>query len=232
MVGTAPEAHYYLLRSEVSGEEFPVEEDYWVAALEYADSLGVDIVNSSLGYNRFDDSRMDHRWADLDGQTAAASRAASMAAAKGMAIFLSVGNMGEREWQKVSVPADAENILTVGAVGRDSICAAFSSWGSVEGRMKPDVMAMGEGVYVFHPLFGVTEAAGTSFAAPILAGAGACLWGAFPSLTAVELMALIRRYGDRSDCPDPHYGYGIPDMGAAYLQINQQDGYSYTLTTE
>jgi subtilisin family serine protease len=223
MIGTAPEAHFYLLQSELGREEYLVEEDYWVAALEYADSLGVDIVSSSLGYSHFNDTTMNHRWAELDGCTAPASRAASMAAGKGMALFHSAGNEGLHPWQKTAIPADARNILTVGAVKKDSTCAAFSSWGILaDGRIKPDVMAMGEDICAFHPETGIIATEGTSFATPMLAGAAACLWSACPSLSATELITLIREHADRFDRPDPHYGYGIPNIGAAYLKTVSQ----------
>jgi subtilisin family serine protease len=219
MIGAAPEASFYLLQAEVNGEEFPVEEDYWVAALEYADSLGVDIVTSSLGYNQFNDTTMNHPLEDLDGCTIPASRAASIAASKGIALFHSVGNEGDRLWQKTTVPADARNLLAVGAVAKDSTHASFSSWGILsDGRIKPDVMAMGQQVCVFDPTIGITTSQGTSFATPLLAGMGACLWAALPSLSAMELMALIRESADRYTCPHSHYGYGIPNIGAAYLK--------------
>ncbi|MDR2682420.1 MAG: S8 family serine peptidase [Dysgonamonadaceae bacterium] len=227
MIGTSPEACFHLLKTEVNGEEFPVEEDYWVAALEYADSLGVDIVSSSLGYSTFTDTTLNHRPDELDGHTIPASRAASMAASKGMAVFLAAGNLGNGSWQKASVPADAKNILTVGAVKKDSTRAAFSSWGTLaDGRIKPDVMALGQEVCLFHPHTGITTARGTSFATPLLAGMAACLWGAVPALSATELMALIRESADRYDRPDEQYGYGIPNMEAAYLKAISRYGIS------
>ncbi|MDR0541899.1 MAG: S8 family serine peptidase [Dysgonamonadaceae bacterium] len=227
MIGTAPEAHFYLLKSEVNGEEFPVEEDYWVAALEYADSLGVDIVSSSLGYNYFNDAAMNQRWEELDGCTVPISRAASMAASKGMVLFHSVGNEGYAFWQKAAIPADARNILTVGAVKRDSTRASFSSWGAlVDGRIKPDVMALGQQTCVFNPSTGITTSQGTSFATPVLAGMGACLWSALPSLPATELIALLRESSDRYEHPDEYYGCGIPNIEVACLKALSQNGFS------
>jgi subtilisin family serine protease len=218
IIGTAPCAQYYLFKTEVNDDEYPVEEDYWVAALEQADSLGVDIVTTSLGYSRFDDPEMDHTWDDLDGRTVPASRAAAMAAAKGMVLFHSAGNEGNKSWVKVIIPADAENILTVGAVGSDSLRAGFSSWGYIaDGRMKPDVMAMGSNDYLISgtgfPFYG----SGTSFSTPVLAGMGACLWEALPDLTSFELMDLIKQFSDRSSQPDEYFGYGIPNIYDVYL---------------
>jgi hypothetical protein len=233
MIGTAPDAHFYLLKSEVNGEEFPVEEDYWVAALEYADSLGVDIVSSSVGYHTFNDTTMNHRWNELDGCTVPASRAASLAASKGMVLFHAAGNDGHRRWQKTAVPADADNILTVGAVKNDSTRASFSSWGTLaDGRIKPDVMALGQSTCVFNPETGVTYSQGTSFATPALAGMGACLWGALPTLSATELMALIRENSDRYGHPDEYYGYGIPNIEAACIKAFVQHGFLNAFSTQ
>ncbi|MDR0866150.1 MAG: S8 family peptidase [Candidatus Symbiothrix sp.] len=218
MVGTAPDAAFYLFKTEVKGEEYPVEEDYWVAGLEYADSLGVDIVSTSLGYYLFDDSEMDHTWEDLDGQTAPASRAAAMAASKGMVLFTAAGNEGNKAWQKTLIPGDARNTLTVGAINNDSTQASFSSWGYiVDKRIKPDVMAMGSGCFLLSAAGYPTHSGGTSFSTPILAGMGACLWGALPGLTSYELIDLIKKSSDRWSHPDEYFGYGIPNIYEAYL---------------
>jgi subtilisin family serine protease len=218
MIGTAPFAQFYLFKTEVNGEEYPVEEDYWVAALEYADSLGVDIVTTSLGYSEFKDPEMNHSWDDLDGHTIPASRAASMAASKGMVLFNAAGNEGRKSWQKVMIPADAENILTVGAVGSDSLRAGFSSGGYiVNERIKPDVMAMGQLNCLVSDLGDIFYSSGTSFSTPVLAGMGACLWEALPGLTSFELMNLMKQFSDRASQPNEYYGYGIPDIYKAYL---------------
>ncbi|MDR1091063.1 MAG: S8 family serine peptidase, partial [Prevotella sp.] len=126
-VGTAPEAGFWLLSSEDSRSEFPVEEDYWATAIEFADSLGVDVVNTSLGYYDFDNPAEDYTHDVLDGKTALISRAADKAADKGMLLVIAAGNSGDSEWEKISPPSDAINVLTVGAIKRDSIVAAFSS---------------------------------------------------------------------------------------------------------
>lgn len=217
LIGTAPDANYYLLNTEVGKEEYPVEEDYWVTAVEYADSIGVDIITTSLGYSSFDDSSMNHSWEELDGVTIPASRAASMAAQKGMVLFISCGNQGNSEWQKVSPPGDARNIITVGAVNKDSIKAKFSSWGYIgEDRIKPDVMAMGQGVSVAVPAKKIIPANGTSFSTPLLAGMSTCLWQALPELNSLELMQLIKVSADKYFFPDEYYGYGLPDIYKAY----------------
>ncbi|MDR2087709.1 MAG: S8 family peptidase [Dysgonamonadaceae bacterium] len=218
MMGTAPEAEYYLFKTEVNGSEFPVEEDYWVAGVEYADSLGVDIVSTSLGYFTFPTKpEWDHTQSELDGQTVPASRAASMAAYKGMILCNSAGNEQRNVWGKIAFPSDADNILTVGAVASDSTLASFSSVGySSDGRVKPDIVAMGVNTTVWGPTGKRTDGNGTSFSCPIISGSVASLWQALPKLNSLELMDLIRKSANRYQNPDNEYGYGIPDFFKAY----------------
>ena len=218
MVGTAPAAAYWLFCSEDPDCECPAEEDYWAQAVEYADSVGVDVVNTSLGYYAFDDALGNYRYRDLDGRTSLMSATASMAADKGMLIVCSAGNMGDKPWKKITPPADADAVLTVGAVDAHGQNTNFSSVGhTADGRVKPDVMARGGQAAVIRPDGRVGRANGTSFAAPILCGAVACLWQACPQLTAREIIDLVRASGNRHTVPDNIYGYGIPDFWAAYL---------------
>ena len=217
MIGTAPQANYYLFKTEVSNEEFPIEEDYWVAALEHADSLGVDIVSTSLGYSTFDDPSMNHNHSQLDGVTVPASRASSMAASKGMLVMHSAGNEGNKSWEKIMIPADAKDMLTVGAITSDSILSVFSSLGNTsDGRIKPDIVALGTGTTLITHEGKITKANGTSFACPIMSGLAACLWQALPELNSLELIALIRKSAHRYQNPDNQYGYGIVDVLKAY----------------
>lgn len=217
MVGTAPEASFWLLRSEDEYSEQLVEQDYWAAAVEFADSVGADLINTSLGYATFDDSSKNYRLRDLNGHHALISRQASHIADKGMVLVCSAGNLGANSWKKIIPPADAENVLTVGSVDKHKVLAPFSSIGNTaDGRIKPDVMAIGSGTDVICSNGNQGHANGTSFSTPILCGLAACLWQACPSLTAKELIDLIRRSGDRKDFPDNIYGYGIPDMWKAY----------------
>ena len=217
MIGTAPQANYYLFKTEVNNEEFPIEEDYWVAALEHADSLGVDIVSTSLGYSTFDDPSMNHNHSQLDGVTIPASRASSMAASKGMLVMHSAGNEGNKNWEKIMIPADAKDMLTVGAITSDSILSAFSSLGNTsDGRIKPDIVAMGTSTAVITHEGKITKSNGTSFACPIMSGLAACLWQALPELNSLELIALIRESAHRYQNPDNQYGYGIVDVLKAY----------------
>jgi subtilisin family serine protease len=219
LIGTAPAANYYLFKTEVNQSEYPVEEDYWVAALEYADSLGVDIISSSLGYYAFDTPSMNHTQLQLNGRSIPISKAASMAAAKGMIVVNSAGNEAIGSWQKIIFPSDAANILCVGAVQRDSIRSYFSSLGySSDGRVKPDVMAMGSNVAVVRYTTGLTYANGTSFACPIMAGLTACLWNALPQLTSLQILSLMRENADRFQNPNVEYGYGIANVYQSYLE--------------
>lgn len=220
MTGTAPEASYWLLRSEDGDSEHLVEQDYWSAAIEFADSVGVDLVNTSLGYYTFDDPTKDYRYRDLNGHYALMSRQASKAADKGMIVVCSAGNSGADSWKKITPPGDAENVLTVGAIDRDGVLAKFSSVGNTaDGRVKPDVVAVGFEATVMGIGGKPHKVNGTSFSSPIMCGMVACLWQARPELTAKEIIELVRLSGDRTDFPDNIYGYGIPDMWKAYSTV-------------
>lgn len=219
MVGTAPEASYWLLRSEDHNSEQPVEMDYWAAAVEFADSVGADVVNTSLGYASFD-NRADnlHYW-ELDGESTLISRSASMAARKGMLVVCSAGNSGDGTWKKITPPGDACDVLTVGAVDRRGLNTSFSSVGNTaDGRVKPDVCAMGGNCTVMGNDGAPTTGSGTSYASPILCGLVTCLWQALPQLTALEVMELVRRHGHNAAHPDNIFGYGIPDFWEAYRE--------------
>ena len=224
MIGTAPEASYWLLRSEDEYSEHLVEQDYWSAAIEFADSVGVDVVNTSLGYYSFDDPTKNYRYRDLNGRYALMSREASRAADKGMVVVCSAGNSGAGSWKKITPPGDAENVITVGAINKRGELAAFSSLGNTsDGRVKPDVVAVGYGSDIMGTDGNLRHANGTSFSSPIMCGMVACLWQACPKLTAKEVIELVRRSGDRSDFPNNIYGYGIPDLWKAYLDTSSKE---------
>jgi len=226
MIGTAPEATFRLLRSEYDGQEYPVEEDYWVAALEYADSAGVDVVNSSLGYSVFDDPAMNHSTADLDGQTVPISCAASLAASRGIMVFNSAGNEGrsDNSWGTIICPADAHDMMAVGSITRDSTRSSFSSRGNTaDGRIKPDLMSVGANPATIDYSGAVSLwSSGTSFASPILCGLGACLRGAFPQVPAARLIQLMRESGHQYESPDSLMGYGIPDVYKVYSRLKDE----------
>ena len=217
MTGTAPDASYLLIKSEDVRAEYPIEEDYWAAAVEYADSFGVDIITSSLGYFRFDIPETIYTPENLDGKTAFITQVAEKAAEKGLMLFCSAGNEGNHSWEKITFPSDARNILTIGAITREKERSTFSSIGfTADYRVKPDVVALGTGAYVINGTGNVQSTNGTSFATPIIAGLGACLWQSLPWLTNKELIQLIQQTASQADQPDVEKGYGIPDMQKAY----------------
>ena len=217
MTGTAPEASFWLLRSEDEYSEHLVEQDYWSAAVEFADSVGVDVINTSLGYYSFDDKSKNYKYRDLDGRHALMSRQASHIANKGMILVCSAGNSGAGSWKKITPPGDADNVLTVGAIDKRAVLATFSSVGNTaDHRVKPDVVAVGVGSDVIRTDGNQGRANGTSFSSPIMCGMVTCLWQACPTLTAKEVIELVRRSGDRAGFPDNIYGYGVPDMWKAY----------------
>ena len=217
LVGTAPEASYWLLRSEDLYSEQAIEQDFWAAALEFADSIGADVVNTSLGYTHYDNDLVQLNYTNLDGKTHLMSRQASKAASKGMILLCSAGNEGGGSWKKLSIPADADAILTVGAVDCSGKLGYFSSVGNTyDGRVKPDVVAPGVQTAVLGMDGTVVRKNGTSFSSPVLCGLIACLWQAIPDFSAEQIIKLVRNSGDRAEHPDNIYGYGIPDLWKAY----------------
>ncbi|TRO65272.1 S8 family serine peptidase [Christiangramia sabulilitoris] len=222
--GTAPDASYYLFRTEIAPTETPVEESYWVEAAERADSLGVDIINTSLGYTTFDEEKYDYSPQDMDGKTAFISRGASVATEKGMLVVTSAGNRGDREnFNIIGAPGDA-NVLTIGAVDKDGEYAFFSSTGpSADGRTKPDLAAQGLEIITIDEFGNLVVASGTSFASPILAGSAASLWQANPEWTNLELMQILRESGSLYENPNSMLGYGIPDLSTAYQSTGSEN---------
>jgi serine protease AprX len=219
-VGTAPMANYYLFRSEYAKTEMPVEETYWIEAIEFADSIGVDLVNSSLGYNEFDDVSQNYTYKNLDGKTALISKAATLAVQKGIVVVVSAGNEGDGDWKFISVPADATEIITVGGVDAGNHLASFSSIGPTKDkRIKPDVMAQGDNVWVASSRGVFYQGDGTSYASPLMAGAIACLMQACPTKNPQEIVQALHTSGNHYYKPDNSFGYGIPDMQLAYLLL-------------
>jgi subtilisin family serine protease len=218
--GAATAAQYYLIRSEENATESPKEMDNWVAAIELADSLGVDIASTSLGYAMFDDDCFTLSYSDMDGKSTRSSRTATIASRKGMLLVVAAGNEGNKAWHYIASPADADSILTVGAVDVQDSIAGFSSWGpTADGRVKPEVCARGHQTALINPVDNsVVHSNGTSFACPIVAGMAACLWSALPHATNMEIRQRIIASADRYTAPHPQYGYGIPDAWNAYEQ--------------
>ncbi|MGL5889958.1 MAG: S8 family peptidase, partial [Bacteroidia bacterium] len=221
LVGTAPEASYWLLRSEDAPTENIVEEYFWASAAEYADSVGADIINSSLGYTTFDDTAQNHTYADMNGNTAPSTRAADFAASRGMIVCNSAGNSGSNAWFYIGAPADADSILAVGAVDPSGNYASFSSRGpSSDGDIKPDVAAQGQNTVVASTSGGTFTGNGTSFASPVLCGLVACLWQAHPTMNNVQMMDVIKQSANQYSAPDTYLGYGKPDFCAANLSLS------------
>jgi subtilisin family serine protease len=204
-----------------------VEECYWVAAAEYADSAGADIINSSLGYNTFDDPFFNHTPKDLCGNKTIVSKGASAAAAKGILVVNSAGNEGNNEWRLIGVPADAFNILTIGAVDDRLNWSSFSSIGNTaDKRIKPDVSAQGEGVNVLSSEATIYKGDGTSYSCPIMAGALACIFQAVRPSSIPDLINCVRLCASRYYTPDKYLGYGIPDMILLLKMLGGDSDYS------
>ena len=217
-VGTAPLASYFLCRTEDVSSENMIEEYNWVSAAEFLDSIGIDIISTSLGYVDFDLPQWDHVYSDLDGETSVITIGSEIACSKGILCVTSAGNEGGTSFPYISVPSDGKNVLTVGAVDKDGNKAFFSSVGpTFDGRIKPDVMAHGSIVMVAVTWgTGYAEGSGTSFSCPVLAGMAACLWQANKQLPASSIRDLLRQNANYSDNPNNNYGYGIPDFKDAF----------------
>lgn len=217
-VGTAPDATYYLFVTEDGFSENPVEESYWVEAAERADSLGVDVINSSLGYGSFyDNPKYNYPASSYDGNTAYITKGANIAFEKGMLIVNSAGNEGAAG---VNAPADAIGVFSIGAVNTNGNYASFSSRGnSYQPTQKPDVVAQGQNSYVITENNSVAKANGTSFSSPIMAGGMVCLWQALPDKSNAEIMQLVREWASQYNNPDNYLGYGIPNLEMALNSV-------------
>jgi hypothetical protein len=217
LVGTAPDANYYLFITEDSADENPVEESYWVEAAELADSLGVDVINTSLGYFAYNNPSYSYTYADMNGVTSFISRGADIAFSRGMICVTSAGNSGNSANPNISTPADAIHTLTVGSVKFDETYSTFSSIGpTFDGRIKPDVMAQGQNPYFSTTSGSVSNASsGTSFSGPIIAGMVASFWQAIPWATNQQVVDFVLQSADRFTNPTAQFGYGIPDFQLA-----------------
>lgn len=215
-VGTAPDASYYLFRTEDSASENPVEESYWVEAAERADSLGVHVINSSLGYTVYDNPKYSYTPSDMDGMTAYISKGANIAAEKGILVVNSAGNSGNNVWQIVGAPADAPGVFTIGGVDANGNYASFSSQGSaIQPTQKPDVVARALGTFVVDVNNNIVPLNGTSFSSPLIAGSVACLMQALPNFSIDQIKQYIRQSASQYNSPDYLLGFGIPDFGLA-----------------
>ena len=217
-VGTAPGASYALIHTEWVGSEEIIEEDFWANGAEIADSIGADVVSSSLGYRAFPDfPQNDISYENMDGVHSIASQCATILGQKGVIVCVAAGNDGSNQYYHISRPGDAFDILCVGACSADSLIAEFSSHGpSYDGRVKPDITSQGVATACYYPYDMLSTADGTSLATPVAAGMCACLWQAMPVYTATEMMQIIRESSHLYNNPNPDFGYGIPDFYKAY----------------
>lgn len=224
--GGAYKANYLLFVTEDVSSEYRIEEYNWLFATEKADSAGTDIIQSSLGYNTFDDSKMDYKITDMDGKTAVISKAASMARDRGIIVVVSAGNEGNVAWHYVTAPADVDGILAVASVSASGIKSSFSSFGpTADGRIKPDVAALGQNTVVILPNGSLGSASGTSLAAPLVTSLATGLLQAYPELTPAEILLAIKLSASQGNAPDNQLGFGVPNYIAVknYLESNQPD---------
>ncbi len=221
MISPAFGASVALFRTEDIFSETPLEEANWLFAAEMADSLGADIISSSLGYSTFDNSVDNYTPSMMDGKTALSTRAADLAAATGMVVVISAGNSGnDLSWQIITAPADADSVLAIGAVTRTGEYASFSSRGnSADGRIKPDVVAVGSGTALCNTSGFASTSNGTSFSAPLVAGVVAGFWQANPYLTAPEVTRAIRKSGHQFSSPTIQLGYGYANFSRANTAV-------------
>jgi len=221
MVGTAPQAKFWLLRSENANSEYPVEEHNWVVAAEYADSAGADMISSSLGYNLFDDGSFNHSYTDFYKNSTTVTKGAAYAAKKGMIVTNSAGNEGNNSWQYLVFPADADSVCTVGAIDVNGNAASFTSLG-YPGKVKPNIVSVGVGTTVYGTNDQPVSGNGTSFSNPNINGLIACLWQAFPQYNNMTILDAVYRSANRYANPDNRHGYGIPNMKTAYRILKQK----------
>lgn len=225
IVGSSPHSKFWLLRTEDVNSEYIVEEQNWAAAAEFADSAGVDMISSSLGYYDFDDPSFDHSYAQRDGNTSLVTKAADLAAHKGMIVMNSAGNSGalNNEDKFVACPADGDSVVAVGAVTNANVIASFSSWGpNGAGKLKPNIVSVGQGTVYANTSGVVVAGNGTSYSNPNIAGLIACFWQAFPELNNMQLIDAVQRSADKFANPDMRYGYGLPDFKKAFVTVLQQ----------
>lgn len=231
-LGTAPRADYWLFRTEAPSE-YRIEEDNWIAAAEFADSVGVDVINSSLGYNTFDASSMDYSLAEMDGNTARITIGADIAASKGILVVNSAGNEGGNSWGKIIAPSDGDSVFSIGAVNAAGQYASFSSKGpTADGRIKPNVVAQGAGTVLISSSGFITASNGTSFSSPLIAGMVACLWQAHPEKSNMEIIDAIQQSASQYTNPDNLLGYGIPDFYCAHFLLSDSNCSEVSLPDE
>lgn len=221
ILGSAPEAEYFLIRTEYADTETWLEEDMWIAGAELADSIGADLISSSLGYFEFDDEAMNHSRVELAAGTVYISRGADVATKKGIIVCVAAGNEAQSSWGTIDFPADVKDVLTIGAVTSTLEVSSFSSPGFLVPYVKPDVSCRGTDAYILSSITGTVQRGnGTSYATPLICGACASLWSAAPDLTALEIVDLVKKTAKNYNTPDELTGYGIADFAQALAVID------------
>ncbi|MBM3415784.1 MAG: T9SS type A sorting domain-containing protein [Bacteroidetes bacterium] len=219
-IGKAPKADFHLFRTEDAATEYPIEEHNWVCGAERADSLGCEIISSSLGYYDFDNATFNYVYANMNGNTTISAIGADMAAKKGMMVFNAVGNEGGNAWRFLITPSDGDSVVAVGAVNAAGVVGGFSSYGpSSDGQIKPDVASVGVSALIQSTSNTVGTGNGTSFACPNMAGLGTCLWQGFPEFNNMKIVNALRQAGHRATNPDDRVGFGIPNMKLAFSNL-------------
>jgi serine protease AprX len=223
IIGSAPNASYWLLRSEngASDFEYPIEEDYWIVATEFADSVGCDVINTSLGYTTFIDPSFNHKYGEFTGDSIRISKTANLAVKKGIVVVCSAGNEGANSWRYISTPSEARDVLCISAVNnqREIWNKSSRGYGIYSSIPKPDVAAMGAGTSFISAYGDYSIGNGTSYSAPAITGMAACLLGAFPDSSATSIIQMIRKAGNFYPEHNDSLGYGIPDFAKYIDQI-------------
>jgi serine protease AprX len=219
-IGKAPKASFHLYRTEDAASEYPIEEFNWVCAAERADSIGADVISSSLGYYDFDRAQFNYAYSDMNGRNSTIVKGAAAAVRKGLLVFNSAGNEGTNAWHYIATPADGDSVIAVGAVNTSGSVWPSSSYGpSADGRVKPDIASVGWQAMIQTTSNTVAVGNGTSFAAPNMAGMGTCLWQGFPEFNNMKIVNALRKSGHRSAIPDDRTGYGIPNLKQAFSSL-------------
>lgn len=219
-IGKAPKANFLLYRTEDTNSEYPIEEFNMVCGMERADSVGADVISSSLGYSEFNDASFNHTYAQMNGNTTIAAIGADLAAKKGILFVVAAGNEGGSAWHYIMTPADGDSVLAVGAVDINGAVGPFSSYGpSSDGQVKPDVASVGVNAMVQSTANTIATGSGTSFACPNMAGLSTILWQAFPEVNNMRIARALREAGSIAAAPNDRIGYGIPDLKAAFGKL-------------
>lgn len=223
LYGTAVNANYYLFQTEDVFREVRLEEDTWIQAAEWADSIGIDVINSSLGYSLFDEDYMNYSTSDMNGSTTRISQAAEICALKGTLVVNSAGNSGDDPWHVITAPSDAEHVLCIGAVDLNGNHASFSGYHPPGlNDVKPNIVAMGRQTVYAAMDSTISRGNGTSFSSPIIAGMAASLWQAFPTATNMDIFNAIEKSASLYQTPNDSMGYGIPDFWKAFVDLSNQ----------